>query len=196
MKTILVTGFEPFPGTPINPTALLVDRLPRRLPAQRNVRFVFHRLPTTWSARLDTTAVLRRDLQPDAIVHLGVDGTRRNINVETRAVNRQTRIRPDAKGEHARHAPIDPAGPLARFSSLPVRALRDAAARSGAPVALSRNAGDYLCNATLWDSIASGIPSVFIHVPSIQRGPYDRHMPFLKIEEAVLQILREVARRI
>ncbi|WP_417669382.1 peptidase C15 [Roseibium sp.] len=196
MKTILVTGFEPFPGMPVNPTALLIERLPRRVARHRGTEFRYNLLPTTWSARETVTARLREEIAPSAIVHLGVDGQRRTVNVETRAVNRATRVRPDADGLHAGTTPLDPSGPHARFSSLPVRALRDAAARSGVPANISRNAGDYLCNATLWDSIASGIPSVFIHVPSLPRSKTDPRPSLQRIEAGIVQILKEVANRI
>ncbi|MEJ8473870.1 peptidase C15 [Roseibium algae] len=196
-KTILVTGFEPFPGASINPTALLIARLPKRLPASiGEVRFHFARLPTTWAARHSVTDKLRRTLQPAAIIHFGVDGSRRGINVETRAVNCATRVKPDAVGEHASLPHLNSNGPSSRSSTLPVRTLREAASRSGAPVSLSRDAGTYLCNATLWDSIGSGIPSVFVHVPPLPRGRFDKRPCLQQVEAAAVQILREIARRI
>ncbi|MEP4031914.1 pyroglutamyl-peptidase I [Roseibium polysiphoniae] len=195
-KTILVTGFEPFPGMPINPTAQLIARLPRRLTPRAGIRFEFVRLPTTWAGRQTVTEQLRKDLKPSAIIHFGVDGTRRGINIETRAVNRATLVKPDAEGHHAAPGPLEQDAPAAKASTLPVRALRDAAARSGVPVSLSHDAGTYLCNATLWDSISSGIPSVFIHVPPLPRGKFDTRPSLQDIEAAAVQILSEVARRI
>lgn len=197
LKTVLVTGFEPFPGMPVNPTALLMERLPRRLaPERRGTRFHFETLPTTWAGRTEVAARLRHDLSPDAIVHFGVDGSRRTINIETRAVNRATRVKPDAFGVHAETARLEPGGEEARTSTLPVRALREAAARSGLPVALSRDAGTYLCNATLWDSIGSKIPSVFVHVPPLARGRGDTKPSPRQIEQAAILILEEIRRRI
>jgi len=197
LKTVLVTGFEPFPGMPVNPTALLMERLPRRLARElRGTRFHFETLPTTWAGRTEVAAGLRRDLSPDAIVHFGVDGSRRTINIETRAVNRATRVKPDARGAHAATARLEPGAEEARYSTLPVRALHEAAARSGLPVALSRDAGTYLCNATLWDSIGSGIPSVFVHVPPLQRGRSDTRLSLQQIEQAAILILQETRRRI
>ncbi|WP_417684788.1 peptidase C15 [Roseibium sp.] len=196
MKTLLVTGFEPFPGMPVNPTSLLVERLPKRLPSVRDVEFRFALLPTTWSGRKEVTDALRSTLAPAAIVHLGVDGRRRTINVETRAVNRATRIRPDADGQHAETPFLDRTGPSQRQSTLPARALQQAALRTGVPARLSVDAGDYLCNATLWDSIASGIPSIFIHVPSLPRGRFERRPSLQRVEAGVAAILIETARRI
>ncbi len=196
-RTILVTGFSPFPGAPVNPTERLVRRLPKRIGHHRSgVAFVFRVLPTTWAARQDVTDVLRRDLQPDAIVHFGVDGSRRTLNVETRAVNRATRVRPDASGTAPERPELRPGQERSRTATLNARALRDAAATDGAPVQLSLDAGTYLCNATLWDSIGSGIPSIFVHVPSLPRGPRDRRPSYPEVEEAAVRLLREAARRL
>ncbi len=182
---------------PVNPTALLMERLPRRLIHEhRGIRFQFEILPTTWAGRFEVTDRLRKDLSPDAIVHFGVDGSRRTINIETRAVNRATRVKPDASGAHAETALLEPGAERARTSTLPVRALYQAAARSGLPVALSRNAGTYLCNATLWDSIGSGIPAVFVHVPPLPRGRFDAKLSLQQMERAAILILEETRRRV
>lgn len=196
-KTILVTGFLPFPGAPVNPTEQLIRRLPKRLGShQFGVDFVFKVLPTTWAGRQDVTAGLRDQIAPDAIVHFGVDGTRRTMNIETRAVNRATRVRPDAAGRSQDRPELSTTGARSRHSTLPSRALRDAAQISGAPAKLSIDAGSYLCNATLWDSIGSGIPSIFVHVPSLPRGKRDTRPSYPTIEEAAVKLLQETARRL
>ena len=196
-KTILVTGFSPFPGAPVNPTQDLMRRLPKRLGRhQDGVRFLFEVLPTTWAGRHDVTDKLRRDLKPDAIVHFGVDGTRRQINVETRAINRATRVRTDAVGNTPERPELGAVEERERWSTLPATPLRDAARSAGVPADLSLNAGSYLCNATLWDSIGSGIPSIFIHVPALPKGRFDRRPSYPVIEEAAVRLLQETARRL
>ncbi|XHC12544.1 peptidase C15 [Labrenzia sp. ac12] len=196
-KTVLVTGFSPFPGAPVNPTERLMRRLAKRIGAhQSGVDFVFHVLPTTWAGREDVTDRLRTTLSPDAIVHFGVDGTRRTINIETRAVNKAVRVRPDALGRAPARPELAISQERARSSTLPASALRDAALAAGAPAQLSTNAGTYLCNATLWDSIGSGIASIFVHVPALPKGPRDTRPAYPVIEEAAVRILRELARRL
>lgn len=196
-KTILVTGFSPFPGAPINPTERLMRRLPKRLGThQFNVEMVFHVLPTTWSGRREVTEKLRNEIRPDAIVHFGVDGTRRTMNIETRAVNRAIRVRPDAVGASPNRPELANGSERARSATLPARALRDAAQTGGAPARLSTDAGTYLCNATLWDSVGSGIPSIFVHVPALPKGPRDTRPGYPAIEEAAVRLLQETARRL
>lgn len=196
-KTLLVTGFSPFPGAPINPAERLMQRLPKRLGKhQFDVEFVFRVLPTTWAGRTEVTEKLREELQPDAIVHFGVDGSRRTVNVETRAVNRAIRVRPDALGLSPDRPELELDRERHRLTSLPASALRNAALSGGAPAKLSNDAGTYLCNATLWDSLGSGIPSIFVHVPSLPRGKRDTRPSYPVIEEAAVRLLQETARRL
>lgn len=196
-KTILATGFTPFPGAPVNPTEQLMQSLPGLLEVPLpGVRFVFHVLPTTWAGRLEVTEKLRREIRPGAIVHFGVDGTRPTINIETRAVNRAEQVRPDAAGETPECPDLAPGAEPARLSTLPAEALCTAARSAGAPAELSDDAGTYLCNATLWDSIGSGIPSIFVHVPSLPEGPDDVRPAFDVVEAAAVRILQEVAKRL
>ncbi|TYC52275.1 peptidase C15 [Rhodobacterales bacterium] len=197
VKTILVTGFSPFPGAPINPTERLMRRLPRRLASKNGgTRFVFRVLPTTWTGRKDVTEKLRRELKPDAVVHFGVDGGRRTINIETRAVNRAVRVRPDAAGLSPDRPDLTAGAERHRMSTLPARALRDAALSAGAPARLSTSAGTYLCNATLWDTLGDGFPAIFIHVPSLPKGRRDTRPGYPVIENAAVRILLETARRL
>lgn len=196
-KKILVTGFTPFPGAPVNPTELLIKRLPKRLGQhQHGVDYCFDVLPTTWEGRETVTDPLRQDVQPDAIVHFGVDGTRKDINVESRAVNHAIRVRLDSAGKSPNNPELDPKGKRARTATLPAGPLVSAARNSGAPAKISVNAGTYLCNATLWDSIGSGIPSIFVHVPPLPRTKRDPRPSFAVMENAAVSLLKELARRL
>jgi pyrrolidone-carboxylate peptidase len=40
---------------------------------------------------------------------------------------------------------------------------------AGLSAKISRDAGDYLCNALLWTALESGVPAVFVHVPRPRR---------------------------
>ncbi|MEP3045872.1 MAG: peptidase C15 [Roseibium sp.] len=195
--TILVTGFAPFPGAPVNPTETLMRRLPKRLgPHQQDVVFEFRVLPTTWEARTSVTEKLRKTIKPDAIVHFGVDGTRKTMNVETRAINQAIRVRGDAFGRSPERPELASGFERYRFSTLPIGPIVTAARVSGVPTNTSMNAGTYLCNATLWDSIGSGIPSVFVHVPSLPKGRRDPRPSLPELENAAVSLLQELARRL
>jgi len=195
-KRLLVTGFSGFPGVPVNPTEKLMARLPRRLPAIPGVECLYAVLSPSWSARDAGNRRIIEDARPDAVVHFGADSTRRPISIEVQARNQATRSRCDARGQRANAAALDPHGPASRASTLPVQRLLAAARRSGANAQLSANAGTYLCNATLWDTIGQGLPAVFIHVPTLPRGRNERRLSYFQIEAAAISLLQETARHL
>ncbi|MGE0846430.1 MAG: hypothetical protein AB7L41_09175 [Flavobacteriaceae bacterium] len=164
---LLVTGFGPFPGAPANPTADLVAGL--RVGTHGGIEVRAETLAVEY-ALLDHWHDVLDLLRPDAILHFGLAGGARGIRVETRAMNNALPYRADDAGRLPRRL-IDPAGPAMRRASLPAEAIRDAVAATGARVRLSIDAGDYLCNAILYSSLAwcarhRGARAGFVHVPA------------------------------
>jgi pyroglutamyl-peptidase len=106
--------------------------------------------------------------QPDAIVHLGLASRRKQVSVEMRAVNRITTLHPDAAKRRAAARAVRAGGLPALRSLLATPSLVTLMRRTGVPTQLSIDAGDYVCNQTLYTSVASGgAPAVFIHVPRL-----------------------------
>ena len=177
MTTILLTGFGPFPGAPFNPTAPLVRELARlRRPALAEVQIVAQVFPTSYAAvDRDLPRLLAR-YKPDALLMFGLAPRARNLRIETRARNALSRS-PDVTGDKPRRRAIVAGGPPAAALRLPARRLLAAARGARAPVALSRDAGRYLCNYLCWRATEAaatkGGPrvTVFIHVPPVRRGP-------------------------
>jgi pyroglutamyl-peptidase len=169
---ILVTGFGPFPGAPENPTGPAVRALART--PRPGVTVKAHVFATRYKTVDRALPRLLKDFRPDALIMFGLATRSRAIRVETLARNRISH-HPDAGGYTRGPCAIDAA--LAR--SLPVRApatsILRALQRTSLPARLSRNAGDYLCNYTLWHATrAAGEPAgpklaAFIHMPPLSK---------------------------
>jgi pyroglutamyl-peptidase len=178
--TILVTGFGPFPGAPFNPTGPLVQRLARlRRPCLANVKIVPHIFPTSYVAvDRDLPKLLARH-KPDALLMFGLAPRAKAIRIETRARN-SVSLLPDAGGIALHRLTVAAGGPAALAMPAPVRGLLAAVRAAGVSVALSRDAGRYLCNYLCWRAAeAAGKPggprvAVFIHVPQVRRGSVPR----------------------
>jgi pyroglutamyl-peptidase len=164
---ILVTGFGAFPGARVNPTQQIVSRLARsRRATLLGVEFVPAILPVVYKGAEARLSQVVQRATPDAVLHLGLAGRRRELSVETRAINRLSTLRPDA----ARSLPASPmvrAGEphraMSRWSSPRLLA---AIRKTGARAHLSIDAGDYLCNQALYLTLANtNAPAGFIHVP-------------------------------
>jgi pyroglutamyl-peptidase len=169
--TLLVTGFSAFPGAPVNPSAAIVMRLLRRHARRfrlHGIRLQTAVLPVVYDQVTCELEELVARTQPDAIVHLGLASRRKQVSVETRAVNRITTLHSDAAKRRAAARAVRAGGLPALRSPLATPSLVTLMRRSGVPTQLSIDAGDYVCNQTLYTSLASGgAPAVFIHVPRL-----------------------------
>ena len=191
-RTLLVTGFGACPGVARNPSADLIERLTARPPnLAPQIEAAFHLLPVTWAMLEAELPALYEAHRPDAVVHFGIASRRRMVSIEVRARNAAGRL--DAAGTSYRTQLLDPAGPKVRPSTLPVRDLLAAVAVTGTPVRLSRDAGDYLCNATLWTSLAHGLPSVFVHIPHPGVAETDARPSLDGLEAAARAVIDTVA---
>ncbi len=174
MPTILVTGFGPFPGAPFNPTGPLVRRLARtRHPALSRLKIVTHVFRTGYEAvDRDLPELLKRH-QPAALLMFGLSARARTLRIETQARNSLGR-NPDAAGKVPQARAIAPDGPALLAMKTPAQSLLAAARAAGVPAAISRNAGNYLCNYLCWQSTEMAKKTKgpryasFIHVPELK----------------------------
>lgn len=207
MPTILITGFGPFPGTPVNPTTPLVQRLARlRRPGLGDVRLIGHVFPTSYAAVDRELPQLIARHRPDALLMFGVATREKRIRIETRARNALALL-PDETGAALRRHAILPGGPAAR--PMPMPAAQLLAAAKGARVAsyLSRDAGRYVCNYICWRGAeavaAEGLRlAAFVHVPPLNRTPRRRGKSrrlnaadLARAGEAILMAVAAAARR-
>jgi pyroglutamyl-peptidase len=178
---ILITGFEPFPGAPFNPTGPLVERLMKlRRPALSDVERISHIFPVTYGAVDRDLPQLVVKHAPDALLMFGLAARTPHVRIETRARNDITTIWPDAGHTRIKLAKIAPGGPPALYFGPHTALLQRAAKETDVPSAASRNAGRYLCNYLSWRAIetvertregAEGPRlAAFIHVPLVPRA--------------------------
>lgn len=166
---LLLTGFGPFPGAPVNPSAEVVRRIVAGpLAARLGIEIVPHVFDTTYAA-LEALPDLLAAVRPDLVLHLGIAARTRALRVETRATNFAAPFLPDASGSAPERGAIEPGAPRCRAVTLPVRRMHARIAGTGLPAVLSASAGRYLCNAVLWRSLAlaagTGRRVGFLHMP-------------------------------
>jgi pyroglutamyl-peptidase len=167
---ILVTGFGPFPGAPVNPTGQLVRALARK--PWPGVTLKAHVFPTRYRSVDRALPRLLKEFKPHALIMFGLATRSRAIRVETLARNRISH-HPDAGGFTRGPCAIDPASRRGLPVRAPTAALLRALQRTGISARLSRNAGDYLCNYVLWHATCAAAErsgpklAAFIHVPPL-----------------------------
>jgi pyroglutamyl-peptidase len=168
---VLLTGFAAFPGVPVNATMALVPELA----AEASRRFYgisvsAGLLATEWQAAPRQLVDLLADARPDLILHFGVSACARGFEIERRGQNRCLQ-QPDAVGALPASAAVHAGGADMLPVSLPVSYIVARLRSRGMPAFASRDAGGYLCNATLYHSLAAARahPSRrvgFIHIPA------------------------------
>src|SRR6186713_1234256 len=109
---VLITGFEPFPGAPYNPTPSLIASLARvRRPALADIEIATHVFPVTYAAVDDELPKLLKTHKPDVLLMFGLAARTPYIRVETRARNAISTLWPDADHKPVRRNVIVRGGP-------------------------------------------------------------------------------------
>ncbi|WP_031546536.1 pyroglutamyl-peptidase I [Salinicoccus luteus] len=169
MKTLLLTGFEPFLQFKENPTATAVKVFDGETIG--DYRVVGRVYPVAFDKIND---LITRDLdvfEPDVVVNLGLAGGRHTVDIERIAIN-CVDGRTDNEGFTPDGEKIDEAGPDGLFSTLPVKRLEKALKANHIPARISNSAGTYLCNNLMYTTLnhtrqkGQSIPAGFIHVPA------------------------------
>jgi pyroglutamyl-peptidase len=168
---VLLTGFAPFPGVPVNASMRLVPKLVdaarRRFPG---IKVSAGLLPTEWLAAPRQMQILLTETRPDLLLHFGVSARARGFEIERRGQNR-CQQQPDAAGAFPASMAVRDGGPDTLPASLPVDYIVWRLRRRGIRAFASRDAGGYLCNATLYTSLETARSALgrrvgFIHIPA------------------------------
>lgn len=171
MRKLLITGFGPFPRVPRNPSETLaraVAEHPRWRRLEISVEALV--LDTRYSAIDEQLLPKIVAFEPDAILMLGVAGRRKHVSIETRAMNRVSRLMPDASGRVAGSLAFRRGARASLFSQAPHLRVTRAMRKRGVDARSSRDAGRYLCNAAYFaaheQSREGSMATVlFVHIP-------------------------------
>lgn len=166
---ILLTGFEPFGGEAINPSWEVARALHGQLIAGATVQA--RCLPTTFAGAPEVLARALDELRPVMVIALGQASGRSEVSIERVAVNLIDARIADNAGQRPQDVPVRAGAPAAYFSTLPIKAMRDALRAAGLPAGLSLSAGAFVCNQLFFELqhqlAGQGVPSGFIHLPAL-----------------------------
>lgn len=187
---VLLTGFDAFAGASVNPSWLAVQALDQ---ADINGhRLVAAQLPTTFRGALPALASLLKRYQPVLVICTGQASGRSALSIERIAINVNDARIADNAGEQPIDTPVVPGGPAAYFSTLPIKAMRQAIEQAGTAAEVSQTAGTFVCNQVfygLMHALATQdafkrTRGGFVHVPNLpgQGLPY---MPLAQIVQGL-----------
>lgn len=175
---VLLTGFGPFPGTPDNSSAWLVDSLPAPT-GELACQLHPHILPTEWDAVSHIAPRLLATLKPDIALHFGVSPRASSFRIERFAHNEMS-ARADAAGTVPDGSAIVAGGTHCLATRLPASQLARHLNDCGVRALPSGCAGRYLCNFLYYLSLEwaerqeNPCLAAFVHMPPLPAdgGPF------------------------
>ena len=186
---ILVTGFDPFGGEPINPAIESVKRLPDNIAGAEIIKL---EIPTVRKKSLEKIEKAINEHNPDIILSIGQAGGRFDISIERIGINLDDFRIPDNEGNQIIDEPVFPDGENSYFVKLPVKAMVQNVQKNNIPASVSYTAGTFVCNHVLYGVLYliekkyKGKKSGFIHIPFLPQQVVDkRNTPSMELNTIV-----------
>jgi pyroglutamyl-peptidase len=178
---VLVTGFEPFGDRTVNPSQRIVEALASEVETAL--------LPVAYARAADALRAAVDAAQPDVVICFGQADGRTGISVELFAHNLDGSESVDNDGATS-SSEIDPYGPVAYRSTLPVDEVVAALRAAGIPAAASRDAGAFLCNHVFYALMRAledrpDTTGGFVHVPLLPEQALDKDEATMPLETLV-----------
>lgn len=210
---VLITGFEANDPPCRNASAALIEALQGCLPQLRcasgDAEVRIRLMPGNTLALSDALGAALDELPPPThLLLLGQAPGRNRITPERLATNVRDFGTPDRYGNLPRNVPVVEGGPASLHSTWPGQdSLVGVLNTAGIPAAISHDAGNHLCNQSLYLALHAAAQRnqqcvvAFVHVPvlpqqvideepMVLRHPSCPHMPLTVLIEAVTNLLR------
>ncbi|ANZ98989.1 pyroglutamyl-peptidase I [Carnobacterium divergens] len=184
---ILVTGFDPFGGEPINPALEAVKGLADTINGAEIIKL---EIPTVFGKSAEVVKAAMEKHHPDVVLNIGQAGGRFAISPERVAINIDDARIPDNEGNQPVDIAIQEDGAPAYFTQLPIKAMVTQMKEAGIPANVSNTAGTFVCNHIMYQVqylIEKEYPAVkggFIHVPYIPEQVIEKAgQPFMSLTD-------------
>ncbi|GAB2882706.1 pyroglutamyl-peptidase I [Microbulbifer echini] len=174
MTKVLVSGFEAFGHTPVNPAESVMRVLDGTRIGIAEICGLL--VPNNFFESIDTVTAAIAELRPQLVIMLGEYAGRAVITIERIAQNFNDSSRyhlKDNRGVEMQGEPTIPNGPVAYRSNLPLRAMVKAMRNTGVPADISDTAATFCCNHLMYGVLhyiitnQLNIRAGWIHLPQL-----------------------------
>lgn len=186
---ILLTGFDPFGGEPVNPAEEAVKRVSDNI---RGAEVIKLTIPTVQTKSVKAIEEAIETHNPDIVISIGQAGGRFDITPERVAINMNDFRIKDNEGNQPTDEVIQEDGQPAYFTNLPVKAMVKHMNDNNIPATLSYTAGTFVCNHVMYgilymiDKKYPNIKGGFIHIPYMTSQVIDKkNTPFMSLDDIV-----------
>lgn len=188
---VVISGFGPYEDVEVNPAFVVPSLLETRgfdglqsAPdpdlAEVEISINAVRLPISFAKAWPQLRASLEAMSPQIVIATGLKRTARGVLLERCAMNLMDADKPDVDNALPDRVPIDPQGPAAYWTGLPLRAIIGDFARGGIPVSLSSDAGTYVCNSLFynllhWTATRQRTLAGFVNLPQITESEHSQH---------------------
>ena len=161
---IVISGFTPYEGIDVNPAVLVPAAVAKQwadpaqsqaiseeLPQDIAVTVTNVTLPVSFAKAWPTLKETIEATKPNIVIATGLKHAARGVMLERCATNLMDAIKPDADNVIPRREPIDPNGPAAYWTRLPLRSILNDFTDDSIPATLSSDAGTFVCNSLFYN---------------------------------------------
>ena len=207
---VVMSGFDHYDGVEVNPAY----EVPTALAAQGlgdpsgpddslgGVEVTIHAvsLPVSFAKAWPTLLEAIEAVHPDIVIATGLKHAARSVMLERCATNLMDAARPDADNVIPRREPIDPDGPAAYWTRLPLRSILKDFTIDSIPATLSSDAGTFVCNSLFynllnWMSTRDRVLGGFVSFPLVGPAHSSQHgLPLGQQIAAGRDVVRETVR--
>lgn len=174
MKSILITGFDPFAHYSLNPSWEAVKSLPDVI---NNYQIQKLRLPNIFGLAPRLLLEEAERIKPDIILMTGMNSGTTNIEINLAALNIQDAFIEDNLGHQPWNKQIIEEAPAAYFATIAVHELVSSLHEKKLPVQLAFASGGFVCNEIFYRALHAyaGTPVKvgFVHVPLMPEMVFD-----------------------
>jgi len=177
---LLLTAFDPFDGSPVNPALEAIKLVADRI---GDVEIIKQEVPTVFGKSVAAVAEKMAEAKPDVVLCIGQAGGRYDLTVERVAINVDDARIPDNEGNQPIDAVIFKDGAPAYFSNLPIKAMVAGIREAGLPASVSNTAGTFVCNHLMYGVLYHiaksyhGVRGGFLHVPFVPDQAVNHPVP-------------------
>lgn len=171
MRTLLLTGFEPFGGYEINPSEVIAQDLDGK--TFSNIKVIGKTIPLRYAEIKSTIIQLIDEINPEIIINTG-QASRSSISIERIAINLADASKVAYNcGTKPNEEILVKGGPVAYLSMLPVKHLVNYLRENHIPCYISNSAGTFGCNQLMYHTLnyldtssqLNQVSAGFIHLP-------------------------------
>ncbi|MBT1169861.1 MULTISPECIES: pyroglutamyl-peptidase I [Bifidobacterium] len=207
---VVISGFDQYEGVDVNPAVEVPKALAEQgLGAaggpddpfdQVTVNIHAVSLPVSFAKAWPTLLESIEAVHPNIVIATGLKHAARSVMLERCATNLMDAAKPDADNVIPRREPIDPDGPAAYWTRLPLRSILKDFAADSIPASLSSDAGTFVCNSLFynllnWMSAQDRVLGGFVSFPLIGPAHSSQHgLPLDQQIAAGRDVVREAVR--